>query len=347
MKIIDQTPFYDNETGQISMVNKAKAMMKFGSVWLGEAEAQKSVIPALDNVLDKNYTLLRNITLPGLDASIPFILIGPPGVYVIYVAHLTGMYRAKNDQWGTVSGNNFKPEKPNLLARTERMARAIQVFLQRQKYADLVTVEPILLCADLGAHVDSLRPIVRVVMRDALERFAVSITQAHVVLSPEAVHDLSNRILKPPKPVSPAAEEAAGAADASATILSQSGEDQSENAYIPAFTVPDAEPSQTSGPAWAANRMSFKYEDTAPEAGASADQETLPAQAAAFVESPEAASDQSQDNPFPFPDTPQPQAQARKRRGLTRGQMTLLIVFGVFELILLAVFGFILISNFM
>jgi len=200
MKIIDQTPFYKN--GQLSMMDRAKAVMQFGTGWFKEIEAQNTVVSVLEKVLDKNYTLLKNVTPPGMDASIPFILIGTTGVYVMYVTPLVGMFRAKGDQWGTISGNTFKPEKPNLLTRTERMARAVQVYLQRQGYSELTSVEAVLLCSEPAFNVDSLRPIIRVVMRDALERFAVSVTQARVIFSPETVHEIVNRILNPPAPKS-------------------------------------------------------------------------------------------------------------------------------------------------
>lgn len=203
MKIIDHTPYFDNETGKINFLDRARAMMKYGSAWIKEVEAQKEIITVLSKVLDRSYTLLSNVTPPGLEASFPLILVGPTGVFVIYVTPLTGIFRAKGDQWGSISGNAFKVEKPNLLTRTERMARAIQVFLQRQGYLDITSVEAILLCSDLSVNVDSIRPIIRVVMRDALERFAISISQARVTLSPEAVQDIIGRILNPPKPPPP------------------------------------------------------------------------------------------------------------------------------------------------
>jgi len=202
MKIIDHTPYFNPDTGKISFLDRVRAIMKFGTPWVKEAEAQNEVIPVLGKVLDRNYTLLRNVAPPGLEANFPCILVGPTGVFVMYVSPITGMFRAKGDQWGTISGNAFKNEKPNLMTRTEHMARAIQIFLQRQGYL-LTSVEAILLCSDLSVHVDSIRPIIRVVMRDALERFAISITQARSVLSPEAVQDIINRILNPPIPTPP------------------------------------------------------------------------------------------------------------------------------------------------
>jgi hypothetical protein len=88
MKIIDHTPFFNNDTGEISFLDRAKAMMKYGSSWIKEVEAQKQIITVLGKVLDRNYTLLCNVKPPGLEASFPFILVGPTGVFVMYVTPL-------------------------------------------------------------------------------------------------------------------------------------------------------------------------------------------------------------------------------------------------------------------
>ena len=78
---------------------------------------------------------------------------------------------------------------------------------------------------------DSLRPIIRVVMRDALERFAVSITQARILLSPEIVHNIVNRILNPVAPTPPQ--------QADATIATTG---QTETTDVPGFAQPVAVP---------------------------------------------------------------------------------------------------------
>lgn len=199
MKLIDQTPLY-NEKGEITFMDRAKAMMQFGKSWLAEMEAQKSILPTFEKLLDKQYTLLRNVTPPELEAPIPFILVGPTGIFVLYVTPILGMFRAKGDQWGTIAGSAFRLEKINLMTRAERMARAVQLALQRQGFSELITVEPILLFTNPSVHVDSLRPIVRIVLRDALERFIISISQARVVLSPDMVFNVVNLIMNPPAP---------------------------------------------------------------------------------------------------------------------------------------------------
>jgi hypothetical protein len=202
MKIIDQTPFYKDKT-KLSLMDRGRVIMQFGSGWIKEVEAQNSVISVLDKVLDKKFTLLHNVTPPGLGTMVPFILVGPTGVYVLGVQHLPGMFSARGDQWGIIVGGVPKPEKPNLLTRTERMARAIQVYLKRRGYADLNGVEAVLICSDPATNVDSVRPIIRVVMRDALERFAVSVSQARLVHNPETVYELVNHLMNPPSPHPP------------------------------------------------------------------------------------------------------------------------------------------------
>lgn len=238
MKTIDQTPFY-KENGELSLIDRGKAIMQFGTGWFKEVEAQKSVIAVLGKALDKNFTLLVNVIPPGLDARIPLILVGPTGIYVLCVTPLIGTFRAKGDQWGTISGNAFRPEKPNLLTRTERMARAIQVFLKRQGYSDLNGVEAVLLSSDPVTHIDSMRPIIRVVMRDALERFAVSVAQGRIVMNPESTYDVVNRLLNPPVPAPANPIQPGGAG---AVLVPE----QESVPYVPAFVLLGSEAASVS-----------------------------------------------------------------------------------------------------
>ena len=173
-----------------------------------------SVLPLFEKSLDRKYTLLRNITLPGLDACIPIILVGPAGIYVCVVTDKAGMYRAKGDQWGIISGEIFKPDKINLVTRTEQFARAVQVYLQNQGRFDIPGVEPVLLCTNPSIHVDSIRPIVRIVLRDALERFIISISEISPVIGQDIVIKVVDFITNPvstqfPSPI-PAVEMVPG-----------------------------------------------------------------------------------------------------------------------------------------
>jgi hypothetical protein len=66
-------------------------------------------------------------------------------------------------------------------------------------------VEPVIMAADPGLHVESVRPLVRVVLNDAIERFAASLMQARPVMTLETAHEIVERIQHPlpPKPKTP------------------------------------------------------------------------------------------------------------------------------------------------
>ena len=199
MKLIDQTPLQDDK-GEIGIIQRVQGTLKYGLNWYPELEAQKYALALLERGLGKGYTIIRNVTLGASGIVIPLAIVGPAGIYVAYVTHLRGAYQAKGDSWGTMSGQSFKPAAVNLLTRTERFGRALQAFIERQGVKLPQPVEPILMTANPGMHVQSLRPIVRVVMVDALERWAVSLSNAAPLFTVESAYELADRIINPRPP---------------------------------------------------------------------------------------------------------------------------------------------------
>lgn len=196
MKLIDQTPL-QNEKGEIGIIQRIQGTFEYGLNWYPELEAQKFALGPLERGLGKGYTIIRNITLGASGIVIPLAIVGPAGIFVAYVTHLRGQYQAKGDSWGTLSGESFKPAAVNLLTRTERLGRALQAFIERQGVKLPKPIEPVLLTASPGMHVQSLRPIVRVVMVDALERWAASLGSTAPVYTVESAYELADRIVNP------------------------------------------------------------------------------------------------------------------------------------------------------
>lgn len=194
MRIIDKTP-YRSESGEIDVLGRVQGTLKYGLTWYNRIQAQDVVIALLEKQLGNNYTLLRNIVLPETEIDLPLILVGPPGIFLINVTHERGVYRARDEEWGTISGEQFVPARINQVKRTQAMGRVLQVYLDRQGYKGVLMVDPILMAADPGMHIDSTRPAVRIVLSDALERFAISLNQSRLVLTPEAVSTLAQTIL--------------------------------------------------------------------------------------------------------------------------------------------------------
>jgi len=204
MKIIDKTPLLD-EKGELGIVQRLQGMLQYGFNWPRELQAQSAIINFFGRQLEKGYTLIRNMSLGASGIMIPMILLGPTGIYVIEVSYLRGRYEAKGDSWNVESGDQYKPAPVNLIQRTLRMARALQVYIERQGVKLPVPVESVLIAGDPGLHIESVRPAIKVMMIDGIKAFVNGLATGRPVMSNEQAHDFSERILNPRVKREPAA----------------------------------------------------------------------------------------------------------------------------------------------
>ncbi len=195
MKIIDKTAQQD-ANGNINIISRIKGTLKYGLSWSAELEAQKSVISQLERLLERGFVLIRNFTLPNSEIVIPIVLIGTGGVWVIYVTHVKGNFEAKGDQWNVVNNDGKAlPGSINYISRAAQLATVFQKFLKIQKVEMPNPVEPVLIAADPGAQIDSVRPMVRVVRSDAIKQLAGALLQARPVWRTDFIHELADRII--------------------------------------------------------------------------------------------------------------------------------------------------------
>jgi len=199
MKLIDQTPLQD-ENGQINIVQRVQGTSKYGFDWYPEVEPQKSVLAHLSRVLGKGFTVIRNQTLGASGITIPLALVGPAGIYAVHVTNLHGTYQAKGDAWGQMFGMNYRPGRVNLIKRTQLFARALQAFIERQGVNLPKPVEPVILAANPDFHIESMQPAIRIILVDALERWAASVENAAPIFTLETAHELADRIVNPRPP---------------------------------------------------------------------------------------------------------------------------------------------------
>ncbi len=196
MKIIDQTPLLDAK-GKLSLVNRIRGMVNYGFTWPATLDAQNKVIPQLNRVIEKGYTLFRNQQLGASEIVTPLILIGPSGIYVLEVTSLKGLYRARGEELGTISSGRFRPISVNIITRTMRLAKALQVYFERQGNKLPAPVEPVLLAANPGLHIESVRPAVRIVLSDAIDIFASSVLNGRPIYNAQQVGEFVERIQNP------------------------------------------------------------------------------------------------------------------------------------------------------
>jgi hypothetical protein len=196
MKIIDKTPLV-NEKGELAPAQRFQGMLKYGFNWPNELRDQKAIVTFFDRQLEKGYTLIRNMTLGASGITVPMILLGPAGIFVINLTHLRGRYEARGNAWSEESGTGFKPASPNLIQETARMATALKAWIERQGVKLPVPIEPVLIGANPGLHVESVKPSVRVLMIDGIKSFVTNLATVGRVLSAEAVHEFTERIINP------------------------------------------------------------------------------------------------------------------------------------------------------
>ncbi len=182
MKIIDNTPATKSENFFIKTIGSLQEMI---SPNLDEG-AQDIFIAHLNRLLSNKFVLLRNSSAEGLEIPIPLILVGPPGVYVVYASGIKGVFQAKNEAFGVIHGSQVEPAKPNLITRTLLMTKAVQTYLEKKGHP-ITEIQGLLFFSNPGTHVDSVRPAVRVVLVDGLDRLASSIAQGTPCLSRENV----------------------------------------------------------------------------------------------------------------------------------------------------------------
>jgi hypothetical protein len=199
MKIIDKTPLV-NEKGELGTLQRVQGMLKYGFQWPSELEAQKAIITFFDRQLEKGYTLIRNMPLGASGIVVPIILLGPAGIYVIYVTYLRGRYEARVNTWNEESGSGYKPASVNLIQVTTRMANAVRAFIERQGVKLPIEIEPVLIAANPGLHVETVRPAIKVVMIDGVKSFVANLAASGPILKPEAVHEFTERLVNPRPP---------------------------------------------------------------------------------------------------------------------------------------------------
>ena len=196
MEIIDRTP-YLSYNGKISLLNKLMAILKFGYSWYSDNQSQKVVLDILEHGLKNGYTLLRNCYLSEINVTIPLILIGPAGIFVIRTINIKGNYRAKGESFLDFESKKPKNSGSNPIILTSMMALAVERYLNKEGF-DIVKVEGILIAIDPGLFIHSLQPIVRVVMRDAIEHFVDSINDSRFVIEEGISKKILSILTEPP-----------------------------------------------------------------------------------------------------------------------------------------------------
>lgn len=198
MKLIDCTAEYAKR-GQGKSIDSILGPLKLGRGWSRDPQAESAVIAAFQRMVGNKYFMLRNVALKGLDGLIPLVLVGPPGVWMLYPSGLRGVYRANGESWEKIDERHqsYKAASENFITKAVQIAEALQEHLRSHgiQYSPVV---PVLIFTNPGIHVETLRPVVRIVLIDALDRFISGVTQGRLVNDQEQIESMVDLLTSPP-----------------------------------------------------------------------------------------------------------------------------------------------------
>ena len=198
MKVIDCTPKPAKASVLDQYVKRAQVFLDQALSLPKDEQAQERFIRFFSKALGGRYVLLRNLKLESVDVPIPMILIGPSGTYVIHGCARKGVFRAQGESLVEATrGQEFVPSRPNLISRTNTMARAVNEYIKQRGY-EAPEVQGVLFFSHPGTHIDSIRPAIRILLVDGMERFASGLVQAAPVFAREDVQVLAELLSTPP-----------------------------------------------------------------------------------------------------------------------------------------------------
>jgi hypothetical protein len=184
MRLIDLSTQHA-ESGKNPILSFFTKVFPEGKQKQSDLDAQNEVIIRLERALGADFTLIREIKLPGLGTPIPMALVGPPGIFVLYPSAVKGTYRARGDLWLKLDNSgNMKNSNPNLPNRTRLYAEAIRKFLAQNEFMN-AEIEPVLLFSQPEAFVENIKAPIRMVMCDGIESYSESLRLLNPIFSPE------------------------------------------------------------------------------------------------------------------------------------------------------------------
>jgi hypothetical protein len=115
-------------------LDKQIELFRFGE------EGEERTVQMIVQALDGNWSLFRNVSLPGRNkGDLDIVLVGPPGVWVLEVKNLRGEYRNTGETWEYRQGKNWKTASANPSRQAKDNAARLGGFLQADHIKTWVT----------------------------------------------------------------------------------------------------------------------------------------------------------------------------------------------------------------
>ena len=191
MKLIDYSK-KNVDTGRMNKIETAlEDLMTYGFSGNVDKKAQETLIQLFSRSLDSQYTLVRQAPLAPGRVPAPFVLVGPPGVFVIHVSGVEGIFRAREESWSEMhrQTREYRPTRRNYLTEALKLTAEVQEFMLQTRQS-LPDPTPLLIFARPGVHIESNQPAVRILRVDAVDRFLSGLQQSQPLLDAVEMRNL-------------------------------------------------------------------------------------------------------------------------------------------------------------
>lgn len=102
-------------------------------------EGENKVVEIMGQALDGNWSLFRNVVLPGRKKTdLDAVLVGPSGVWVLEVKSFTGTYRNIGEQWEYRIGNRWNLYKKSPSRQAKNNAVRLSEFFKADRVSQWV-----------------------------------------------------------------------------------------------------------------------------------------------------------------------------------------------------------------
>ena len=147
-------------------------------------EGEERVADVIKRALNGEWSLFRNVTIPGQrSGDMDAVLVGPTGVWILEIKTLSGKFKNTGEMWQCLNGNKWEQMKGNPSVQARKNALRLKNLFQ----ADHVSlfVKPAVIWANPESPLGVENPTVAVWAMDRLEEELGNIQEGKEISDPD------------------------------------------------------------------------------------------------------------------------------------------------------------------
>ncbi|CAG0936555.1 hypothetical protein TFLX_05436 [Thermoflexales bacterium] len=126
---------------------------------------EEEVIAELKRLLDERWTLFRNVVIPGNDADIDAVLVGPQGVLAFEIKAYSGKFRVRGAEWHYQIGSSWRQTHVNPLKQTDWNCQRLAHYLRDKHPREEIPVQAMIVLGREPESIEIIKPSIRIVPR--------------------------------------------------------------------------------------------------------------------------------------------------------------------------------------